>query len=113
MKFSGNIGNGPVNKRLNFSGDPGHRLDTRIVSRIRHYWEVRKVVSTDFACATLQCRVCISRHCHSNYDVITSPAHYRQRDWYRDTGKTCLGGGMHCPSASSYYYHHRALMLMF
>jgi len=25
------------------------------------------------------------------------------RDPYRDTGKTCLGGGMHCPSASSYY----------
>jgi len=21
-----------------------------------------------------------------------------------DTGKTCRGGGMHCPSASSYYY---------
>ena len=21
---------------------------------------------------------------------------------YRDTGKTCLGGGMHCPSASSF-----------
>ena len=26
----------------------------------------------------------------------------RWRDWYRDTGKTCVGGGMHCPSASSY-----------
>jgi len=23
-------------------------------------------------------------------------------DPYRDTGKTCLGGGMHCLSASSY-----------
>jgi len=23
-------------------------------------------------------------------------------DPYRDTGKMCLGGGMHCPSASSY-----------
>jgi len=22
-------------------------------------------------------------------------------DPYRDTGETCLGGGMHCPSASS------------
>jgi len=22
----------------------------------------------------------------------------------RDTGKTCLGGGMHCPSASSYLF---------
>jgi len=24
------------------------------------------------------------------------------RDPYRDTGKTYLGGGMHCPSASSF-----------
>jgi len=24
-------------------------------------------------------------------------------DPYRDTGKTCLGGGMHCPSASLYF----------
>ena len=22
------------------------------------------------------------------------------------TGKMCLGGGMHCPSASSYYYYY-------
>jgi len=44
MKFSGKVGNGPRNKRLNFDGD-------------------------------------------------------------RDPGKACLGGGMHCPSASSYIYH--------
>ena len=44
MKFSGKVGNGPVNKRLNFGGD---------------------------------------------------------RD--RDTGETCLGRGLHCPSASSLY----------
>jgi len=37
-------GNGPLNKRLNFSGDPDHRLDTGIIFRIRHYWEIRKVV---------------------------------------------------------------------
>jgi len=24
---------------------------------------------------------------------------------YRDTGKTCLGGGMHCPIASSFVLH--------
>ena len=29
-------------------------------------------------CATLQCRACTSRHRHSNYDVIKSPAHDRQ-----------------------------------
>ena len=44
MKFSEKVGNRPVNKLLNFGGDP-----------------------------------------------------YPDRD----TGKTCLGGGMHCPSASS------------
>jgi len=45
MKFLGKVGNRPVNKRLNFGGDP---------------------------------------------------------DADRDTGKTCLGGGMHCPNASNY-----------
>ena len=33
MKFSGKVGNGPVKKRLNFGGDPDHRLDTGIVFR--------------------------------------------------------------------------------
>ena len=28
-------------------------------------------------------------------------------DPYRDTGKTCLGGGMHCPRASSLTYYRR------
>ena len=28
--------------------------------------------------ATLQCRACSSRHRHSSYDIITSPAHDRQ-----------------------------------
>ena len=28
-------------------------------------------------------------------------------DPYRDTGKTCLGGGMHCHSASSFFYSAR------
>jgi len=32
MKFTGKVGNGPVNKLLNFGGDPDHRLDTGIVS---------------------------------------------------------------------------------
>jgi len=51
MKFSRTVGDGPVNKRLNFGGDPHHG------------------------------------------SAVPDP--------YRDTGKTCLGGGMHCPSASS------------
>jgi len=36
MKFSGNVDNGPLNKSLNFDGDPDHRLDTGIVFRICH-----------------------------------------------------------------------------
>ena len=53
MKFSGKVGNGPVNKRLSFGGDPDHRLDIGIVFQIRHCWEIRKVVSRD--CATRRC----------------------------------------------------------
>jgi len=33
-------------------------------------------------CMTLQCRACISRHRHGNYDVITSLAHNRQPRHY-------------------------------
>jgi len=55
-------------------------------------------------CAMLQCRACTSRYRHSNYDVITSAAHDRQQDRYHDTGKTCLSGAMHCPSASSFLF---------
>jgi len=33
VKFSGKVGNGPMNKSLNFGGDPDHRLDTKIVFR--------------------------------------------------------------------------------
>jgi len=45
MKFLGMGGNAPMNKRLNFGGDPDHRLDTGDVFRIRHNWEIRKVVN--------------------------------------------------------------------
>ena len=45
MKFSGKVGNGIVNKWLHFGGDPDHRLDTGIVFRICHYWEILKVVN--------------------------------------------------------------------
>jgi len=76
MKFSGKVGTGPVNKRLNFGGDPDHRLDTWIVFRIRHYWEIRKMVNGRKYAA----------HTDSPDGV---------------TGKTCLNGGIHYPSASS------------
>jgi len=45
MKFSGKVGNGSVNKLLNFGSDPDHRLDTGIVFRICHYLKIRKVVN--------------------------------------------------------------------
>jgi len=50
MKFSGKVGNGPLNKWLTFGGNPD-----------------------------------------------TDP------DPDRDSGETCLGGGMRCPSASSVF----------
>jgi len=78
MKFSGKDGNRPMNKRLNFSGDLDHRLDTGIVFRIRHYREIWKVVNS-----------------------YKSAAHTDSPDGSTDT--TCLGGGMHCPSASGCY----------
>jgi len=77
VKFSGKVGNGPMNKSLNFGGDPDHRLDTEIVFRITHYWEIWKVVNGH-----------------------KSPVRTGSPD--SGTGKTCLGGGRHCPSASSY-----------
>jgi len=36
---------GVVKKRPDFGGDPDHHLDTGIVFRIRHYWDIRKVVN--------------------------------------------------------------------
>jgi len=36
-----------MNKWLNFAGDPDHHLDTGIVCRIRHYWEIRKDTDMD------------------------------------------------------------------
>ena len=45
MKFSGKVGNGPMNKWLNFGGDLDHRLDKRVLFRICHYWEIWKVVN--------------------------------------------------------------------
>jgi len=75
MKFSGKAGNGPVNKWLNFGSDTDHRLDTEIVFRIRHYWEIQTVINGHKSAA----------HADSPDD---------------GTDKTCLGRGMHCPNAS-------------
>jgi len=88
MKFSGKIGNGPMNKWLHFGGDPDHRLDI-----YRDCFPDSSLLGDTesginrLRCATLQCSACYSRRRHSNYDLIASLA---------------LGGGMHCPSASSF-----------
>ena len=55
-----------MNKQLNFGGDPYHRLDTGIVFRICHYWETRKVVSTD--CTE---RRCSARHALAGIAIAT------------------------------------------
>jgi len=78
MKFSMKVGNGPVNKWLHFGDDLDRSLDTGIVFWICHYWEIRKVVING----------------HKSATDTDSPD--------GGTGKTCLGGGMHSPSASSF-----------
>ena len=45
MKFSAKVGNGPTNKYLSFGGNLDHSLDTGIVFRIHHCWEIWKVVN--------------------------------------------------------------------
>jgi len=37
MKFSGKVGNLPMNKWLNFGGNLDHRLDTGIVLEVHQY----------------------------------------------------------------------------
>ena len=73
MKLSAKVGNGPMNKYSNFGGNLDHSLDTGIVFRIRHNWEIWKVVN--------------------RRSFIDSPD--------SGTGKMCLGGGLHCLIASS------------
>jgi len=73
MKFSEKIGNGPMNKWLNFGGDPDYRLDTGLFSVFVTIGRYGKWFNR-LRCAMLQSRACTSRHRHSNYDVITSPA---------------------------------------
>jgi len=69
MKFSGKVGNGLMNKLLNFGGNPNQGSGYRYGCGIR------------------------------NPD--TDPTTDKGPDPYGDTGKTCLGGGMHCPRAFS------------
>jgi len=49
MKFSGNVGNGANEQTIKFRWRYGLRLDTGLVFRICHYWEVRKVVNNGYS----------------------------------------------------------------
>jgi len=55
MKFSERDGNGPMNKWLNFGGDPDRCPATGIVFRIRHYLKIQKVVNGHKAAGTISC----------------------------------------------------------
>jgi len=77
MKFSGKVGNGPVNKCLNFGGNPVRHLNTGIVFRIRHNWEMRKVASIN----------CTARRCSAGHALagiviasMTSLRHWPMTD---------------------------------
>jgi len=100
MKFSEKAGNGPMNTRLNFGHDTDQLLDTGIVFRIRHYREIRKVVSTD--CAA---RRCSARHALAGVAIATV-ASLRHRP---TTDVPWRRYAMHCPSASNYDFITRLL----
>jgi len=77
MKFPGKVGNGPpMNKRLNYGGDPDHSLDTGIVFRIRHYWEIRKVVN-GHSCIPMRQMAALGRRALA--EVCTAPVLLVQR----------------------------------
>jgi len=81
-----------MNKWLNFGESPSGYRDCFPDSSI--LGDTESGINR-LRCATLQCRACTSKHRHNNYDLITSPTQDRQ-PW-----QTCLGGAMHCSSASS------------
>jgi len=84
MKYSGKIGHGPLNNWLNFGGDLDldHHLDTGLFSEFVTIWRHGKWYEpTALRDAAVHGNTaCTSRHRHSNYDVIVSPAHDIQRD---------------------------------
>ena len=61
--------------RDSFGGDPVHRLDIRIVFRIRHHWEIRKLISTD---CTARC--CNAQHARTGIAIATMTS-LRLRPW--------------------------------
>ena len=79
IKFSGKVGNGAMNKYLIL-------VEICITIWMQGLFPYSSLLADTescinrLRCATLQCTACTSRHRHSNYDVITSRAHDRQRD---------------------------------
>jgi len=66
MKFSGKVGNGPMNKRIKFWWRSGSPSGYRDCFPVRHYWEIWKVVSSD--CAA---RRCSARHALASVVIAT------------------------------------------
>jgi len=75
MKFSGNICNGPVNKWLNFGGNPDHRMDTGIVFGFVTIGRYGNGINR-LHCATLSALTGIA--IATTTSNVTSPAHDRQ-----------------------------------
>ena len=89
-------------------GDPDHRLDTGFFLRIRHYWIGRHgkwLTDINLLLHPVIHSYWFARWRQWLFGYIFVPisnCFVRWRDWYRDTGKTCLGWGMRCLSASSW-----------
>ena len=60
-----------MNKRFNFGGDPDHRLDTGIVFRIYHYWEIWKVVN-GHSCILIHQMAALVRHALAEVCTVQS-----------------------------------------
>jgi len=82
MQFSQTVGNGPMNKWLNLGGN---LITVWIQGLFSGFVTIGKYGKWYQPTALRDAGI-----------VITSPAHDRQ------PRQTCLGGGMHCPSDTSF-----------
>jgi len=95
MTFSEKVGNGPMNKWLNFNGDPDHRLDSEIVFRIRHYRKIWKVVNGHSFILIRQMAVLVRR---ALAEVCTAPVRLVM-------AALCNRGPLYfCPVISIFFY---------
>ena len=68
-------------KWSNFRGDPDHRLDTGIIFRIRHCWEIRKVVNGHSFILLRQMAALVRR---ALAEVCTIPVLVANNEYYYD-----------------------------